>query len=166
MISVLLRFMESSVGSYMTLLLRVLVGGVFVWSGIVKIAEPDSFIRSLMVYQLFPVAWSGVAVGLIAGILPWIEVGAGAALLLGYKPRTAALILAGLLCVFSGVLLVTVTRGIDIACGCFGSQNDPISWWHFVRNGGLFVSALCIMMQRKHRWTIMSLLERYLHPSP
>jgi uncharacterized membrane protein YphA (DoxX/SURF4 family) len=141
--------------------LRLVLGVVFMWAGITKIANPDGFIRSLMVYQLFPAQWSGLAVGMIAGLLPWCEILLGIACMVGYKLRTTATALAGLLVVFMIILGVTLWRGIDIACGCFGSQNEVISAWHFVRNSALMASAIYLAWSNQQQWTVESMWLRY-----
>ncbi len=143
--------------------IRILLGGVMLWAGIVKLANPDGFIRSLMVYQLFPPAWSGIAIGVIAGLLPWCEIMFGLACIVGYKIRIVSWALAVLLSIFTVILGVTLWRGIDIVCGCFGSQNDPITLWNFLRNGLFIAGALWLAYSPRHRWTTDDIMRVFFH---
>ena len=48
----------------------------------------------------------------------------------------AALVLGGLLAVFTVAIAVNLIRGIDMACGCFtvSETAERIGWWNVVRN--------------------------------
>lgn len=99
------------------LLFRVIVGGVFIWAGALKIAQPLEFAQSIQNYRTFP---HGLAF-LIAVFLPWVEVLSGAFLILGTFKRSSALIISLLLAGFIGLVALALIRGIDTSCGCFGS---------------------------------------------
>jgi hypothetical protein len=57
----------------------------------------------------------------VAIILPWVEVLSGAFLILGVFRRSSALLISLLLVGFIGLVAMAVLRGINTACGCFGS---------------------------------------------
>lgn len=67
-----------------------------------------------MAYRLLPES----LVGLVAAVLPWVEIAAGLCLALGLKRRSCLLILSGLLGGFLVVILITLARGLKIDCGC------------------------------------------------
>lgn len=75
----------------------------------------------------------------LSASLPWIELAAGAALLVGVFPRAAAGCAALLFVAFAVAMSVNLARGRrDLACGCFGVATDaPISWTLVARNLGL-----------------------------
>ncbi len=98
-------------------LFRLIVGGVFIWAGSLKIADPLGFAQSIQNYQAFP----RPLVFLIAVVLPWVEVLAGAFLILGLWRRSSALLLSLLLFGFIALVAFALLRGIDTSCGCFGS---------------------------------------------
>ena len=100
--------------------LRVLVGGVFVYAGSVKLGDPASFAAQVEGFRLV----RGVGAGWIAAYLPWLEVVAGLCLLGGPLARGATVVLSGLLVAFLVALLSAWARGIDVACGCFGGGAD------------------------------------------
>jgi len=98
-------------------LFRLIVGGVFTWAGVLKIADPLGFAQSIQNYQFFPRDFTFI----IAIVLPWMEVLAGAFLILGLFRRSSALLISSLLLGFIGLVALALLRGIDTSCGCFGS---------------------------------------------
>src|SRR4030042_3390365 len=99
------------------LLLRVIVGGVFIWAGALKIADPLGFAQSIKNYQVVP----HTLAFLIAVVLPWVEVLSGAFLIIGLYRRSSALIISLLLAGFIVLVALALARGIDTSCGCLGS---------------------------------------------
>jgi uncharacterized membrane protein YphA (DoxX/SURF4 family) len=99
-----------------------LLGAVFIYASLDKIAHPAEFARIVYHYRLVgPSATLPPLVpNLIAVTLPWIELVTGALLLLGPWRREAASIAALLLGVFICSVGVALLRGIDLEnCGCF-----------------------------------------------
>lgn len=96
---------------------RLIVGGVFIWAGVLKIPDPLGFAQSIQNYQFFP----RDLVFVIAIVLPWMEVLGGALLILGLFRRSSALLISLLLLGFIGLVALALLRGIDTSCGCFGS---------------------------------------------
>ncbi len=96
---------------------RLIVAGVFLYAGVGKALDPAGFADAIGNYRLapYPVA---VALSLY---LPWLEIIGGAGLLWGRTRRGAALVLGALCLVFAAVATSALVRGLDIACGCFGS---------------------------------------------
>lgn len=109
---------------YVGLLLRVYVGGVFVYASMYKINYPGEFAETIASYQLLPY-WT---VNLTALIMPWLELASGVLLVLGVRTKSAAALVGGMLLLFSLVILVTLLRGIPIGCGCFTSVEEPLGW--------------------------------------
>jgi uncharacterized membrane protein YphA (DoxX/SURF4 family) len=109
---------------WLGLLLRVYVGGVFVYASMYKINYPAEFAETIASYQLLPY-W---AVNIAALIMPWLELVSGVLLILGVRTRSAAAVVGGMLMLFSLAILVTLLRGIPIGCGCFTSAEEPLGW--------------------------------------
>jgi putative oxidoreductase len=95
-------------------LLEVILGGVFCYSGYIKLFSPDEFADAVLAYKLLPV----FLVGLVAAVLPWLEVAAGLFLVLGLKRRSCLIILGFLTGSFLLVMAITMARGLQIDCGC------------------------------------------------
>ncbi len=125
--SLLKRFAASPL---LALVLRVCLGGLFVYAGVYKINYPGEFAETIASYQIVPY----FLVNLTAAVLPWVELVCGALVILGIRPKAAALTLAGLLAVFALAVAVVLVRGIPIDCGCFRSMGDPVSWKTLLRD--------------------------------
>ncbi len=98
-------------------LLRLIIGGVFVFAGVVKIINPAGFATDIGNYRLLPHEW----INLLAITLPWIEVVAGLLLIVGLWSRASALVIGVMLVVFLIAIGQAVVRGLNISCGCFGT---------------------------------------------
>jgi uncharacterized membrane protein YphA (DoxX/SURF4 family) len=107
----------------MVVLWRVLIGGVFLFAGFSKLLIPHAEVMAhVQQYQVLPlwlVPWT-------ATVLPWVEVGSGTALLVGFYTTWAAGVIAAQLLSFSGLMVVVLAAGIPIEdCGCFGNLGLP-----------------------------------------
>ena len=97
---------------------RLILAVIFLWAGIIKILDPDSFAIILEAFNLLPDAWiMPVAVG-----LPTLEILAAIGLL--FDVRGSLTTVAGLLLLFLAILSYGIWLGLDIDCGCFG-PGDP-----------------------------------------
>ena len=96
--------------------IRLVLGGVFIWAGLTKISDPSAFAQAVRAYHILPEAF----VSPFAVFVPWIEVVAGVALVLGMWTQSSALICLMLLFSFEIALGVNIYRGADFSCGCFG----------------------------------------------
>ncbi len=95
---------------------RLILGGIFVYSGYIKVQSPLEFASAISGYKLVPDSF----IFPLATYLPWLEIGLGALLLIGWKIRYVAIGAAALLLCFTVILTITYFRGIDADCGCFG----------------------------------------------
>jgi uncharacterized membrane protein YphA (DoxX/SURF4 family) len=108
-------------------LFRVLVGGVFVFSGFSKLLVPHTEVVALVQqYQVLP----GWLVAITATCLPWIEVGSGTALLIGFCTTPATLLITIQLLNFSALMVIVLAASIPIEdCGCFGNLGLHETLW-------------------------------------
>ena len=112
------------------LLLRVYLGGIFIYASTYKINFPGEFAETIASYQLLPF-W---AVNTAALVMPWAELVSGILMVLGVRTKAAAAAIGGMLVMFSLAILITLLRGIPIGCGCFTSVEDPLGWGTFWRD--------------------------------
>jgi uncharacterized membrane protein YphA (DoxX/SURF4 family) len=105
---------------------RVLLAGLLIAAGWPKAHDPAAFIRDLWNYRLFPETWAYW----IAAWFPYLEIAVGVALVTGMQRRGAHLLTAAMLAVFLLVHVSAWMRGMDIACGCFGSTPGDGAAWH------------------------------------
>jgi len=100
---------------WLQLLLRLALGGFFLYASLDKIANPAAFAKVVYQWQVV----GPVASNLVAVLLPWVEALAGALLIAGLWRRESALVVAVLLVVFLGAAASVLARGIDVEnCGC------------------------------------------------
>mgnify|MGYP001450533496 CR=1 FL=1 len=118
-------------------LLRFLLAGVFLWSGLSKLLQPEVFADTVGAYGLLPeFLVAPAAFGLIG-----LELVAAVGLLL---ERRGALTLTGLmLLLFVAVLSYGIFLGLDIDCGCFGPNDPEADAFHDLR-GALLRDLLMI----------------------
>jgi len=98
-----------------TIRAQLALGAVFAASALPKLADPPGFAKSIWAYDLFP-AWT---LHPIALVLPWLELLAGLALVLGLRVRAAALWVGALLVAFILALSINLARRHPVDCGCF-----------------------------------------------
>jgi putative oxidoreductase len=104
---------------YISLVCRLILGGVFLFAGASKIVDPGSLAASIRSYALPLPEWF---VTFCAYLLPYLEVMLGLYLMAGLFTRACAWVANVLMVVFIGALLQGAARGLDIDCGCFGSK--------------------------------------------
>ncbi len=103
-------------------ILAALLGAVFLYASVDKIAEPREFARIVYHYQILGPnpALGFVPANLFAVVLPWVEALLGALLVLGLWRREAAILAGSLLVLFLAAVGSALLRGLDIEnCGCF-----------------------------------------------
>jgi len=133
-------------GKYLTVILRITLGGVFLYAGVVKIADPVAFAGNIAAYKLLPYFGNY----LIAAILPWIETICGLLLISGCRVRGAAVIICALNGIFMVALFSTIVRGLDIDCGCFRDGGEKTSAWTAIGRD-LVLLAMAASLARRDR---------------
>ena len=104
---------------FLLFLFRLIVGFVFIYAGILKISDPAGFSDAINNYDLLPIS----LVNFFAITLPWIEVVAGLFLLFGIYVKENSFIISLLLIVFILAIVISLGRGLNIECGCFGTSS-------------------------------------------
>ncbi len=108
---------------WLTLIARLVLGGVLLAAGGLKIGNLQKSAMSVRAYELLPV---GLA-NFLGYVLPWIEIGMGLLLIAGVAVSIVGLL--GALTMFAFVIAIAQAwaRGLSIDCGCFGGggQVDP-----------------------------------------
>ena len=94
---------------------RLLLGGVFIYASLDKIAQPEEFAKIVMNYGILPVEPAIY----FAYLLPWVEMILGIFLVAGLFVRESALALSSLLLVFMAAIVIRSLNGPLENCGCF-----------------------------------------------
>lgn len=153
------RFVSWSGHAWLALPARGYLAWLFIAACLHKIAHPASFALDIATYDILPV----VLVHPLAIGLPWVELVAGLALVLGFRTRAAALAVSGMLVLFMVAIAIALAKGLDLSCGCFASQaleQDPISGWTLVRDAGWLALSLYVALFDRNplgldRWLVV-----------
>lgn len=145
---------------WMQLTARLLLGAVFVYASLDKIAHPAAFARDVYNYQILPDA----LVHLVALVLPWLELFLGLCLITGFWLPGSVLTANGLLGVFVGALAFNAARGLDIHCGCFSTGGEGPAMateWVLLRDAFFLALGLilfyCVFFARKAAGAVLIL---------
>ena len=103
------------------LLARFILGVVFIYASLDKIADPVAFSSNIDNYHISPIAINN----LVALILPWVELIIGLSLITGVFLDGATVLTIGLLVFFIFIITQAYMRGISLHCGCFKTAVDP-----------------------------------------
>ena len=138
---------------------RLVIGGVWIVAGVLKLPDPAASVRAVRAYDLLPEA----VVPTVGHLLPVVEVVVGTALVLGLLTRGGALVSALLFLVFVGGIASVWARGISIECGCFGgggSQQDASSSYplEIAREVGLLALSVFLVWSPRTRFALDRLL--------
>lgn len=128
---------------WLKLILRFVLGGIFVYAAWDKLIHPDYFAENILDYEIVPMS----LVNPMAVWLPILEVVLGLCLLAGFWTRSVSLLLVGLCAIFIGAIAVTLLRGIPLhACGCFSTEvGTGLRGWLSLWQEGLILIA-CVVL--------------------
>jgi len=103
------------------LLARFILGAVFIYASLDKIADPVAFSTNIDNYHITPIAINN----LTALIIPWVELIIGLSLITGVFLDGASILSMALLVFFIFIITQAYMRGISLHCGCFKTAVDP-----------------------------------------
>jgi uncharacterized membrane protein YphA (DoxX/SURF4 family) len=127
--------------------IAIVIGGLFVYASLDKIAKPADFARIVYHYRILgplPSNWLAVT-------LPWVELLAGVLMISGVWRREASLVIAMLLVVFMTAVGWALHMGIDIEnCGCFSVSGEGRSagWKLLAGDAAMLLGALVLLIAR------------------
>jgi len=125
---------------------RLVVGGVWLYAGLLKLPHPDASVSAVRSYQLLPTGMAET----VGHVLPMLEVVLGACLVVGLLVRFTGAVSALLQVAFLFGIISVWSRGIAIDCGCFGGGGpDPDAFakypWEIARDAGLLALSLLLV---------------------
>ena len=98
------------------LIIRLVIGSVFIYAGFIKLIDPKAFAKVISQYDIVPdILLPAVAIG-----LPATELLAGLGLVLNI--RGSLTVIFNLLVIFIMVLGYGIFNNMDIDCGCFSTD--------------------------------------------
>ena len=134
---------------------RLLVGGVWIVAGLLKLPDLPSSVRAVRAYQLLPEA----VVPAVGYALPIVEVAVGILLVVGLLVRASAVVSAVLFLAFTIGISSAWARGLQIDCGCFGGGGYDANAtdkypWEIARDLGLLFASLWLVWRPRSRWAL------------
>lgn len=117
---------------------RLVLGGLFLYAGLVKAGDVTTFARDVANYKILPYSWNY----LVAATLPYIEFLAGLLLVANRRVRPACLVTGGLTAVFMLFLASVIARGLDIDCGCFRPGGHTTAAQALWRDAGILLLSI------------------------
>lgn len=132
--------------SILIVVLRIILGAIFLYAGAVKIQNPQAFADSIATFQILPPS----LITLVALSLPPFEILAGLLLITGYQKRVAIVAILTISTVFLLAIGQALLRGITVDCGCFGSSMPSSfeTWLTFTRDILLVVIAAVLYREQ------------------
>jgi uncharacterized membrane protein YphA (DoxX/SURF4 family) len=141
-----------TIGTVVSLLLRLGLGILFLYAGVVKMIDLQGFAIDIANYRMIPDS----LVSLIAATVPGIEIACGATLLLPRTVRASAWLILIMLAFFTVAVAQALARGISIECGCFGSSRDPVTMLTLARDVALLTGAALLIWLTGEKRTLAS----------
>ena len=120
-----------------------LVGGIFIYAGVIKVLDPVGFAGDIDNYKILP--WT-IGVGL-AFYLPWLEILCGLALIARRLYLGGLSILTALISIFIVATVAAKVRGLDITCGCFGHASKNWSFSTHLALDLLLLASVILLMR-------------------
>ena len=151
----LLQALGQRIGAapWVAVVARVLVGGLFIFSGVSKLLLPHGEVIVLVKqYQVIPdFLESPIAAG-----LPWLELASGTALCIGFLTTLAAWLVGAQLVAFSLLMVVVLVLQIPIEdCGCFGNLGIRETPLHVLIRDLILLGVLsAVLVRRQDAWSI------------
>ena len=129
---------------YLSLLIRLFIGFMFIAAAVDKIAQPQEFAKNVANYHIPPFALTN----LVALTLPWIEFVTGLLFVLGVRVKAASVLTSGMLIMFIILIASAMIRGFNISCGCFSQSGaaaaevSTVGWKKIFEDIGLLLCSL------------------------
>jgi uncharacterized membrane protein YphA (DoxX/SURF4 family) len=138
---------------------RLVVGGVWVAAGLLKLADPAESVRAVRAYQILPETF----VPPVGYALPALEVAVGILLVAGLGLRVVSFVSTLLLLAFIVGIASAWARGLRIECGCFGgggaAANATSAYpWEIARDVGLAALSAFLVVWPDSRLSLDTLL--------
>jgi uncharacterized membrane protein YphA (DoxX/SURF4 family) len=121
-------------------LLRLVMGGIFLYASLDKILHPALFAQVLINWKILPRAM----VNIFAITFPWLEAVVGVFLIVGFYEWASLTAYNGLTIAFMTAIAITLARGLNPSCGCFHVDPDAgkMTWLTFCRDASFLIPGL------------------------
>ena len=144
------RLSRSSVNRVIVLLLRIIVGATFIFSGFVKAIDPTGSVYKFHEYiAALDYSWLAGSEVVLAFAVPLLEVVLGVMMLTGCCRRGTPRLLFLLMMVMTPLtLFLAITNSVP-DCGCFGDAILLSNWATFWKNVALTIAIIYLIFFNK-----------------
>ena len=135
----------------MVLIARLILGGIFIYASLDKIANPEEFAKAIGNYHAVPFGLEN----LMALVLPWLELISGVCLIAGIMVDGATIMVILMNIVFIFAISQALARGISIECGCFSvttEGGDNIGIQTILRDIGYLILAAIVWYRQEKQF--------------
>lgn len=133
------------------LTLRLLLGGLFIFTSIPKIAEIDEFVGTIIGYGILPTGLAETT----GRVLPWVELYIGCSLMLGIFVRSTSALILPLSIIFGAAGIYAMVTSFGISCGCFGSFIQISHPIQLAIDGIMLVLALVLVTRKGKEFLVL-----------
>jgi putative oxidoreductase len=136
---------------------RLYLAGVLFYAAWPKLMDPQGFAKAITNYRLVLPFIGQNYVYPMAMFIPALEAILGIGLLFARAKRASSFLTAGLLALFTVLILQAVLRGLNIDCGCFGSSDisqaeaAKVGWTRIAEDIAWFLMAMFVYKRSSPR---------------
>jgi uncharacterized membrane protein YphA (DoxX/SURF4 family) len=140
---------------WVTLLSRLVLGGVLLVAGGLKVGNLPKSAMAVRSYEMLPIPLANF----LGYTLPWIEIGMGLLLIVGVAVKISGALGALTMLAFIIAIAQAWARGLSIDCGCFGGGGaiDPEDTKYLseiIRDIGLMALGIFLYFYPKGRFAL------------
>jgi len=128
------------------LIIRLLLGAMWVWASLDKIQDPAQFSRDIANYHVMPFGLENLS----AIVVPWLELLIGIGLIIGVMVDGAALISFSLMLLFIVLISQAILRGFNIECGCGLKEGQLVGWEKILENIVFLGASYLVLIRPKN----------------
>ncbi|MGA9407824.1 MAG: MauE/DoxX family redox-associated membrane protein [Bacteroidota bacterium] len=132
--------------NFFALSLRLVLGSLMIFAGCSKLFDLRSFLITVQRLDLLP-SWMILPVMIL---IVQSEIWLGMALVVGFRTKIIATLLAALVSLFIIVIAIALVRGTDGDCGCFGSiDSEQLGFGVIIRDTLILSGCLWLSFQKE-----------------
>jgi len=138
---------SSDIRKYLEIIIRTVLGFIFLYASLDKIIYPQKFAEVIYNYRLMPIELLNIC----AIIVPWIEAFIGVSLLIGFRVDVSAFMLSVITFFFILMIISAIVRGLNIECGCFSldAEGSLVSWKRVIEDVFILVGGIFLLLNKK-----------------
>ncbi|MDP7565251.1 MAG: MauE/DoxX family redox-associated membrane protein [Candidatus Marinimicrobia bacterium] len=132
---------------------RILLGLMFIYASLDKIAHPEEFAKQIGYYKVLPFGVENI----LGIVLPWTELIIGICLIAGLLVDGATLLSIIMMLVFILAISQAMLRGIDITCGCFkvSADSDKLGLDTIIRDIVFLVMSFIVLNRQERKFEFL-----------